>query len=209
MYVASQVAKRSRPRVLLADEVGLGKTIEAGLIIHHLILSGRAERVLILVPDSLVYQWFVEMLKKFQLSFQAINHDTGLARGENPFEQGQLFVASEKYLMKESHLMEMAMDSKWDLLVVDEAHLLRWSPDDSSPEYDFVAALAKDTPGVLLLSGTPEILGLAGHYARLHLLDPNRFHSFESFITETMCYRPISQLACKLISGRKLTTEEY
>ncbi|MFA5583566.1 MAG: SNF2-related protein [Bacteriovoracaceae bacterium] len=209
MYVASQVAQRSRPRVLLADEVGLGKTIEAGLIIHHLILSGRAERVLILVPDSLVYQWFVEMLKKFQLSFQAINHDTGLARGENPFEDGQLFVASQRYLMKETWLMEMAMDSKWDLLVVDEAHQLRWAPDNSSPEYDFVAVLAKDTPGVLLLSGTPEILGLAGHYARLHLLDPNRFHSFDSFINETMSYRPITNLANKLIAEKKLTKEEY
>ncbi len=209
MYVANQVAQRSRPRVLLADEVGLGKTIEAGLIIHHLIQTNRAQRVLILVPDSLVYQWFVEMLKKFQLSFQAINHDTGLARGENPFEEGQLFVASQRFLMKETHLMEMALDSKWDLLVVDEAHQLRWAPDNSSPEYDFVAALAKDTPGVLLLSGTPEILGLAGHFARLQLLDPNRFHSFETFIEETMNYKPISDLANKLISDKKLTKSEY
>jgi len=209
MYVASEVAKRSRPRVLLADEVGLGKTIEAGLIIHHLILTGRTERVLIIVPDSLVYQWFVEMLKKFQLSFMAINHDTGLQRGENPFEEGQLFVASQRYMMRESWLMEYALDSKWDLLVVDEAHQLRWAPDNSSPEYDFVAALAKDTPGVLLLSGTPEILGLAGHYARLHLLDPNRFHSYESFINETMSYRPITNLANKLIAEKKLTKDDY
>lgn len=205
MYVANEVTKRSRPRVLLADEVGLGKTIEAGLILHQLILTGRVERCLILVPDSLVYQWFVEMLKKFQMTFTTINHDSKLERGDRPFEDGQLFVASLKYLMKEDWLLEQAVDSKWDLLVVDEAHQLRWAPDNSSMEYDFVAAIAAGTPGVLLLSGTPEILGLAGHYARLHLLDPNRFHDFNQFVEETTGYKPITDLANKLIKGQNLT----
>lgn len=208
MYVANEVSKRTRPRVLLADEVGLGKTIEAGLILHHLILTGRVERCLILVPDSLVYQWFVEMLRKFQMTFTTINHDSKIEKGENPFEDGQLFVASLKYLMKEDWLFEQALESKWDLLVVDEAHQLRWAPDNSSPEYDFVAAIAKSTPGVLLLSGTPEILGLAGHYARLHLLDPNRFHDYNQFIEETMGYKPITELANKLIKGTTLTAED-
>jgi ATP-dependent helicase HepA len=208
MFVASDVSKRTRPRVLLADEVGLGKTIEAGLILHHLILTGRVERCLILVPDSLVYQWFVEMLKKFQLSFQTINHDSKLERADQPFEEGQLFIASLKFLMKEDWLLEQALESKWDLLVVDEAHQLRWAPDNSSQEYDFVAALAKTTPGVLLLSGTPEILGLAGHYARLHLLDPNRFHDFNQFVEETTQYRPITDLANKIIKGQPLSSED-
>ena len=208
MYVAKEVSKRSRPRVLLADEVGLGKTIEAGLILHHLIITGRVERALILVPDSLVYQWFVEMLRKFQLTFTTINHEAKLEKGDRPFEDGQLFVASTKYLIREDWLMEQAIESKWDLLVVDEAHQLRWAPDNSSMEYDFVAALAKSTPGVLLLSGTPEILGLAGHYARLHLLDSNRFHDFNQFVEETMGYKPISDLANKLISGKTLTAQD-
>ena len=208
MYVANEVTKRSRPRVLLADEVGLGKTIEAGLILHQLILTGRVERCLILVPDSLVYQWFVEMLKKFQMTFTTINHDSKLERGDRPFEDGQLFVASLKYLMKEDWLLEQAVDSKWDLLVVDEAHQLRWSPDNASMEYDFVAAIAAGTPGVLLLSGTPEILGLAGHYARLHLLDPNRFHDFNQFVEETTGYKPITDLANKLIKGTALTATD-
>ncbi|MFP5386107.1 MAG: RNA polymerase-associated protein RapA [Bacteriovoracia bacterium] len=208
MYVANEVTRRTRPRVLLADEVGLGKTIEAGLILHQQILTGKVERCLILVPDSLVYQWFVEMLRKFQLTFQTINHDTKLEKGDRPFEDGQLFIASLKYVMKEDWLIDQILESDWDLLVVDEAHQLRWSQENSSVEYDFVAALAKDTKGVLLLSGTPEILGLAGHYARLHLLDPNRFHDFNQFIEETMSYKPISELANKLIKGASLNTED-
>ncbi len=208
MYVASEVAQRARPRVLLADEVGLGKTIEAGLILHHLIQLGRAERVLILVPDSLVYQWFVEMLRKFQLTFTTINHDSEIQRGSAPFEEGQLFVASLKYLMKEDWLMQEAMDAKWDLLVVDEAHQLRWTPENSSMEYDFVSVLAKDTPGILLLSGTPEILGLAGHFARLHLLDANRFPNFDQFLEEMNKYKPVSTLARKILSEKKLTAGE-
>ena len=208
MYVASEVAKRARPRVLLADEVGLGKTIEAGLILHHLILTGRVERCLILVPDSLVYQWFVEMLRKFQLTFTTINHDSKIEKGDRPFEDGQFFVASLKYIMREEWLIEQVMESKWDLMIVDEAHQLRWAPDNSSMEYDLVASLAKTTPGVLLLSGTPEILGLAGHYARLHLLDSNRFHDFNQFVEETTGYKPITDLANKLISNKGLSVSE-
>ncbi len=206
-YVAQEVVSRARPRVLLADEVGLGKTIEAGLILHQLILTGRVSKVLILVPDSLVYQWFVEMLRKFSLSFTTINHDTKLQKGKNPFEDGQLYVASLKYLMQEESVMLHAMNTEWDQLVVDEAHQLRWSPDRSSPEYDFVYSISQKTNGVLLLSGTPEILGLAGHFARLHLLDPDRFHDYNQFVEETTTYGDISELAKSLLSKKDLSAK--
>ena len=68
-YIARNVAQRHQPRVLLADEVGLGKTIEAGLILHQQLLEERIQRVLILVPDSLVHQWLVEMRRRFNLNF--------------------------------------------------------------------------------------------------------------------------------------------
>ena len=69
LYIAHEVGKRIAPRVLLADEVGLGKTIEAGMIIHQQLLTGKAERVLILVPDSLQYQWMIELRRRFNLNF--------------------------------------------------------------------------------------------------------------------------------------------
>ncbi|MCK6596307.1 MAG: SNF2-related protein, partial [Bacteriovoracaceae bacterium] len=94
LYVASTVAKRSHPRVLLADEVGLGKTIEAGLIIHQMLTTERVERVLIIVPDSLVYQWFVEMLRKFNLTFTTINQETPLEMGVNPFKEKELIIVN-------------------------------------------------------------------------------------------------------------------
>ena len=67
LYLAQEVASRLQPRVLLADEVGLGKTIEACLILHRLHLTGRAERALIILPESLMHQWFIELLRRFNL----------------------------------------------------------------------------------------------------------------------------------------------
>src|SRR5690606_16221880 len=69
VYIADEVSRRHAPRVLLADEVGLGKTIEAGMILHRRIHTGQAGRVLILVPENLVHQWLVEMLRRFNLTF--------------------------------------------------------------------------------------------------------------------------------------------
>jgi ATP-dependent helicase HepA len=207
-YVAQTISERQKPRVMLADEVGLGKTIEAGLIIHQLIQTGRAERVLILVPDSLVYQWFVEMLKKFQLSFTTVNNDSDLDKKENPFDSGQFFIVSMKYLMQDAQLLDDVLSVKFDIVVVDEAHQLKWTPENSSAEYDLVQTLTKNIPGVLLLSGTPEILGLAGHFSRLHLLDPERFHNFEHFLEETMKYQELSKIVKELQKEKNITSSQ-
>ena len=69
LHIAAEVSGRYAPRVLLADEVGLGKTIEAGLVLHRMIISERVNRVLIVVPDALLHQWLVEMLRRFNLAF--------------------------------------------------------------------------------------------------------------------------------------------
>ena len=140
LFIASEVAGRLVPRVLLADEVGLGKTIEACLILHRLILTGRAQRVLILVPDSLVHQWFVELLRRFNLWFHIFDEDRCEALEAtdpevNPFLDDQLVLASIRLFTGNERRVQQALAAGWDLLVVDEAHHLGWSPEQVSPEY--------------------------------------------------------------------------
>jgi len=200
LYIASEVAGRLAPRVLLADEVGLGKTIEACLILHRLILTGRAERVLILVPDSLVHQWFVELLRRFNLWFHIFDEERCQAieavnRGANPFLDDQLVLSSINLFKGSEVRLEQALAAGWDIVVVDEAHHLHWSPEAVSPEYELVEALGCKTPGLLLLTATPEQLGVASHFARLRLLDPDRFYNLGEFIKETEHYRDIARLA--------------
>ena len=84
LYIAKEVANRYAPRVLLADEVGLGKTIEACLILHRLILTGRAQRVLIILPESLLHQWFIELLRRFNMWFTMVDTEMEVA-GSNRF----------------------------------------------------------------------------------------------------------------------------
>lgn len=203
-YIAEQVAKRLAPRVLLADEVGLGKTIEAGLILHQQLLTGRASRMLIIVPDSLLHQWLVEMLRRFNLSFTVIDADRHEALMElnegNPFDSSQLVLCSLQCLLKNPAMQADLLASKWDLLVVDEAHHLHWQADQPSREYQLVAQLAVQIASVLLLTATPQQLGLRGHFARLKLLDPQRYTEFEAFEQEQHLYRDINELLNALLT---------
>lgn len=201
-YVASKILKRPYPRVLLADEVGLGKTIEAGLILHNLLVSERIERALIVLPDSLVYQWFVEMHRKFNLSFSVVNQETNLEEGPdgmvNPFLEKQLVITSWG-LLRGSEMARGLLDkANFDLLVVDEAHQIKWSPTEESMEYGYLKKLSQRIPGLLLLTATPETLGVESHYARLHLIDPSRFTSLEEYLEESSHYQLLGNYAKKI-----------
>jgi len=211
LYIAHEVAKRYAPRVLLADEVGLGKTIEAGLILHQQLLTERARRILIIVPETLIHQWLVEMLRRFNLYFSVFDEERCLALEEsaeqdNPFHTEQLILCSQGFLSDNPLRTQQVLAGEWDLLVVDEAHHLQWSPTDSSREYQIIEALSKVTKGVLLLTATPEQLGKESHFARLRLLDPDRFPSYEAFIEEEAHYRPIAEAVEELLQS--LTTED-
>jgi len=213
LYIASEVAGRLVPRVLLADEVGLGKTIEACLILHRLILTGRAQRVLILVPESLVHQWFVELLRRFNLWFHIFDEERcdaiETANPEtNPFLDDQLVLASIRLFAAKEKRVQQALDAGWDMLVVDEAHHLGWSLEAVSPEYAVVEALGGKTPGLLLLTATPEQLGMASHFARLRLLDPDRFYDLNEFIHEAESYREVARLADKILGNHQLSVGE-
>lgn len=201
VYIADQVAKRHAPRVLLADEVGLGKTIEAGMILHAQIHNNLAQRALIVVPSTLIHQWLIEMLRRFNLRFSVFDHDrfdSLIEEGiDNPFETEQLVLCDQDLLLSDE-VQEKALCADWDLLIVDEAHHLHWSETDSSPEYEAIEALAKQSHGVLLLTATPEQAGIESHFARLRLLDPDRFHSLDAFIEQEKNYQQITQLVGEL-----------
>ena len=217
LRVAGIAAARRPPRVLLADEVGLGKTIEAGMIVARQLATGRAARVLLLLPDTLVYQWFVELLRRFNLSFAIYDEErcealTQVDEGEsagNPFEDEQLVIADFGFLEANPKRAQQLLDAPWDLLVVDEAHHLAWTPEAASPRYTLVERLAAKTPGVILLTATPEQLGRSGHFARLRLLDPQRYHDLDAYLAEAERYQPLSQVADKLLDGEALDEAEH
>jgi len=211
-YIAHEVGTRPQPRVLLGDEVGLGKTIEAGLVVHQQLQTGRAARVLILLPENLQYQWLVEMRRRFNLNAALFD----LARcaalresgaDENPFESEQIVLMAQELAVDHPHIADALVRARWDLLVVDEAHHLEWSPEAASPAYELVAVLAARTPGVLLLTATPEHLGVASHFARLRLLDPARYHDLGKFVEEEKNYEAVASAAAGLMAGHALTAD--
>ena len=209
LFVANEIASRQIPRVLLSDEVGLGKTIEACLIVHRLLLSGRASRVLIMVPESLVHQWFVELYRRFNLLFRIFDNDycrslTENNRDLNVFLDEELALVSIDFLANSPKWAKQAVIAGWDMLVVDEAHHLL----EETPEYNFVENLSAQTNGLLLLTATPEQLGHKSHFARLHLLDSARFYDFDKFEQEEKQYFNVAKIANKILTKSDLTNAE-
>jgi len=214
LYIANDVSTRLHPRVLLADEVGLGKTIEAGMIIHRQLIQDQISRVLVIVPEPLLHQWLVEMKRRFNLTFSIIDelmYEESLesATDGNPFLDRQLVITTLPVLLSDEKIGDHALEAGWDTLVVDEAHHLE-TPDNTKPTpgYDLVAALASDIPSLLLLTATPEQMGHTGHFSRLQLLDPHRFVSLEKFSEEEANYRSLADIATSLESGKALSSEQ-
>jgi ATP-dependent helicase HepA len=203
IYIAYQVSQRHAPRVLLADEVGLGKTIEAGLILHQQLITGRTQRALIVVPDSLVHQWLVEMLRRFNLPFTIMDDERYSAIIEsnegNPFESAQLVLCSLSSLTLNLAMYEDALHASWDMMIVDEAHHLQWNDQQASAEYQCIEGLAREVAGLLLLTATPEQLGIESHFARLRLLDPDRYFDLATFRQQEADYQPVSGLVNQLL----------
>ncbi len=219
LYIAHEVASRFAPRVLLADEVGLGKTIEAGLIIHQQLLNERANRVLVVVPESLLHQWLVEMMRRFNLLFSIFDearcnaldgedHELSASSLENPFFSEQLVLCSLEFLVQNPQRFAQSLEGDWDMLVVDEAHHLVWEADHPSIEYQLVEQLANTIPSVLLLTATPEQLGKESHFARLRLLDPDRFVDLEHFIADEVNYKPVADIVEALLQGEILNADQ-
>ncbi len=204
LYIAHEVSQRQLPRVLLADEVGLGKTIEACLILHRLLISGRINRVLIMVPDALLHQWLVELLRRFNLTFKIFSDEYAAQADGNPFLEDQLYLASPNLLCGDPRYAQAVLEAGWDMLIVDEAHHI----EEGSAAYELVRQLSQRTPRLLLLTATPEQAGEEKHFARLRLLDEARFFNFEAFKSDNSQLGSMATLARKLIDGIPMTEAE-
>lgn len=218
LHIAKEVGQRLSPRVLLADEVGLGKTIEAGMILQQQLFSGRVDRVLVLVPESLQHQWLVEMLRRFSLNFSLFDEERcadftkkdedNNDISENPFETEALVIASIDWLSANPQRAKQVLDADWDMLIVDEAHHLEWDEQNPSMAYQFVAQLSKQISAVLLLTATPEQLGQESHFTRLALLDPDRFYDYHAFVEEQKQYQPVADAVATLLNDKPLSAKE-
>ena len=171
---ARKVLKQFRGRVLLADEVGLGKTIEAGMILKEYTLRGMVRRVLILTPASLVEQWREEMETKFGIEF-ITSYDSLLHRDAAEFWARPRIIASIAAARRDPHF-DLLSRQQFDLVIVDEAHHLK---SRASKNFQVVDGLNKRF--LLLLSATPVQNNLIEIYNLLTLLKPGIFKTEREF----------------------------
>ncbi|OOF36223.1 RNA polymerase-associated protein RapA [Rodentibacter heidelbergensis] len=211
LHIAAEVGNRVNPRVLLADEVGLGKTIEAGMILQNQLFAEKVQRVLVIVPESLQHQWLVEMLRRFNLHFSLFDEERCADFAdteENPFISESLIICALDWLVNSPKRAQQALEAGFDCLIVDEAHHLVWSETAPSCAYLCVEQLANKIPSVLLLTATPEQLGQESHFARLRLLDPERFFDYAAFQKEQQHYQPVADAVQSLLMDKPLNEAE-
>ncbi|MBT6176261.1 MAG: DEAD/DEAH box helicase family protein [Deltaproteobacteria bacterium] len=185
--VSTRAIAHDPVRLLLADEVGLGKTVEAALIYAGLRAEGRAKRVLILTPQALCIQWLGEIYRKSHellvlLDEERIEASLEMDDELNPFEAHQRIITSIPKVAGSRRLTAQATHAEWDLVVVDEAHHLRWDEQSGgNAAYKLVERLAGQTRNMLLLTATPMALDPAEYHALLRLLDRDRFEDPTAF----------------------------
>ncbi|BFM48895.1 RNA polymerase-associated protein RapA [Marinomonas sp. THO17] len=202
IYLAHDIASRPKARALLCDEVGMGKTLEAGLILHQRLLNGLCKRVLILTPTNLQHQWLVEMLRRFHQPFSLINesvYEDFMEGDDNPFEQQPFAIAPIDWASQHRHAAQHMLSAEWDMVIVDEAHHLAWHPDTPSMGYQLVARLAAQSESLLLLSATPEQTGEREHFSRLQLIDPDHYHDFDRYLAQQQEFKQAAELAESLL----------
>ena len=188
LHAASRATRSHPVRWLLADEVGLGKTVEACLILNHLLTAGRADRTLIVAPETLTVQWLGELWRKYHQVFVLLD-DKRLAdvqrdygRGFNPFDAYWRVVISLELLVRETWLVPGAVQAGVDLLIVDEAHhLQRPRGHPGNPGYRAIRPIAEAARHALLLTATPLEDDAHGFFRLLQLLRPEELPEDQPF----------------------------
>ncbi|SDK55306.1 DEAD/DEAH box helicase [Sediminibacillus albus] len=165
---AEQIVEEMNGRGLLADEVGLGKTIEAGLILKEYMIRGLVKKALILVPASLVNQWVLELTQKFYIP--------AVSQGKRPVWDQNKVIVSSMDMAKRSPHKEKILDQEYDFVLIDEAHKLK---NHKTKNYEFVRALRKKY--CLLLTATPVQNKLSDIFNLVSILKPGHLGSYEDF----------------------------
>lgn len=194
VYLANEVLTSANPKFMLCDEVGLGKTIEASLVLHSLIQQELAQSALVIVPESLVNQWFVELFKKFSLSFKAISLEN---IEDLDITSSQRYIVSSSLLQQKGQVSDFLESVSWDMLVIDESHQIPFHKEDI-----FLTTLLKEmvtkSHAALFLSATPEVMGVENLFYQLKTLDPERYTELEAFKDQNKKFQSLSSFIQKL-----------
>ncbi|GEJ55711.1 SNF2-related protein [Anaeromyxobacter diazotrophicus] len=195
---AGRILADRAPRFVLADEVGLGKTVEAGLVFAGLRQLGLAERVLVIVPEHLAFQWLAELFHKFNALFTLLTAERieELGGPEAALARSPLAIVSQERLRADDALVDAACELPLDLVVVDEAHHLA---DDAL--HDAVEPIAKAAFGCLLLTATPVRLDPREYFRLLALVEPVPTASLDAFLARLARHERHAEVARALLAG--------
>ncbi len=179
--VYDHLLKLARVRFLLADDAGAGKTIMAGLLIRELELRGLAERILIVGPANLAFQWQRELKEKFEAKFEVMRSaDIREQFGFNQWQEKKRVITSLD-LAKRQDVLPGLRQVRWDLVIVDEAHRMSWSPPAAKTARYALGELLRDTTDhLLLLTATPHKGDPDNFSLFLQLLDPDAYADVKS-----------------------------
>jgi superfamily II DNA or RNA helicase len=185
-----RIVNAHRTRFLLADEVGLGKTVEAGLVIKEFIYRHNYKRILIVCPASLLLQWQREMESKFNEKFtlvdrRALGGKAGKRGGgpANPWDAFTKAICSMDFIKGEGLRADLKK-TRWDAVIIDEAHRLRRDSQKSTLAYNAAEILAENAESLLFLTATPFRGKIEELYYLVRLLDKNLLGPFQSFYNE-------------------------
>ncbi|MFX1427242.1 MAG: SNF2-related protein [Promethearchaeota archaeon] len=196
--VTHRLSEEHFPRIILADEVGLGKTIEAGIYIKEMMARNLAERILVIVPASLVQQWKFELENKFHINFTIYDgkkvkelrrngyYKSGSSL-QNPFYYDNLIICSLQFARNRKYI-ELLSKISWDIVIFDEAHHLRRYLVNAETgryretlNYELARNLSTTSESMLLLTATPLQLNSFELYSLIELIHPEIFPSFSEF----------------------------
>ncbi|ABS24823.1 type III restriction protein res subunit [Anaeromyxobacter sp. Fw109-5] len=195
---AGRILSDRLPRFVLADEVGLGKTVEAGLVFAGMRQLGIAERVLVVVPEHLAFQWLAELFHKFNALFSLLTPERIAALGgaEAALARSPHAIVSFEALRDDPDLADVAADIPFDLLVVDEAHHLA-----EDALHAAVAPLCRAAYGVLLLTATPVRLDPREYFRLLSLVEPVPSTTLDEFLARLEQHEAYAEVARTLLAG--------